>query len=108
MAGVVSMLSVAQALAQPALELTADEQAWLIAHPVIRMGVDPGYAPYTFFDSDGRPVGVAAELTALVGRKLGVQLELVPGLTWPQTLEGARERKVDLIPTAAHRPDRDA
>ncbi len=107
-AGVVFLLSVAQALAQSALVLSPEEQAWLKAHPVIRIGVDPGYAPYSFTDVGGRPVGVASELTALVGQKLGVKFEMVPGLTWPQILEGARQRQVDLITTAAHRPDRDA
>ena len=86
LAGVAFLLSAAQAFAQPALELTADEQAWLIAHPVIRMGVDPGYSPYTFFDNDGRPVGVASELTALVGRRtwratgVGARLDLAPNI----------------------------
>ncbi len=108
LAGVLFALPVAQGLAQSTLNLTPSERAWLKAHPVIRMGVDPGYAPYSFLDIDGRPIGVASELTTLVGQKLGVKLEMVPGLTWPQILEGARERKVDLITTAAHRPDRDA
>ncbi|WP_210547084.1 transporter substrate-binding domain-containing protein [Rhodoferax sp. PAMC 29310] len=108
LAGIFLALPVAQGLAQSSLILTADEQAWLKAHPVIRIGVDPGYAPYSFLDANGRPAGVASELTALVGQKLGVKLEMVPNLTWPQILEGARQRQVDLITTAARRPDRES
>lgn len=89
------------------LNLTLAEKTWLAAHPVIRMGVDPGYAPYAFIDAQGRPTGVSAELTALVGERLGVRLELVPGLKWPQILEAARERKLDLITTTAHLPERE-
>ncbi len=94
--------------AASSLNLTPVERAWLAAHPVIRIGVDPGYAPYSFVDEQGQAGGVAVELTALVGQGLGVRLELVPGLSWPQILDGARKRDVDLVVTAAQRSDREA
>ncbi len=75
---------------------------------MIRIGVDPDYAPYAFIDAQGRAAGIASELTALVGERLGVRMEVVPNLTWPQILEAARKRELDLITTAAYRPDRDA
>ena len=102
------LLQIANAGAAEALHLTPAEQAWLDAHPVIRIGVDAGYAPYAFIDPQGQPAGVSAELTARIAERLGVRLELVPGLSWPQILDGARQRTVDLITTAARRPDREA
>ena len=35
----------------PLLSLTDAEEAWLDEHPVVRIGVDAGYAPYSFQDS---------------------------------------------------------
>ncbi len=99
----------AQVLAPaPELNLTDAERAWLAAHPVIRIGVDPAYAPYAFIDSAGQPAGVAAEITEIVRQRLGIRLELVRGLSWPQILEAARKRELDVITTASYRPEREA
>lgn len=94
--------------AAPPLSLSTAERAWLSAHPVIRIGVDPAYAPYSFVNAQGQADGVAAEITALIGERLGLRFELVPKLSWSQVLEGARQREVDLILAVAHRPEREA
>ncbi len=101
------VLQISTAGASESLELTPDEQAWLKAHPVIRIGVDAGYAPYAFIDAQGQPAGVSSEITARVAQRLGVRLELVPDLSWPEILDGARQRTLDLITTAAKRPERE-
>jgi len=101
-------LFAAQMAAAQQLDLTATERAWLAAHPVIRIGVDPGFAPYSFIDAHGKPVGAASEISARVAELLGVQFDMVPGLSWPQILDGARNKTVDLIITASYRPDRES
>ena len=97
----------AQAALSP-LALNAQERAWLDAHPVIRIGVDPAYAPYAFFGPNGQPAGIAAEISALVAQQLGVRFEPVHDLSWPQILEAARLRELDLITTASRRSEREA
>ena len=37
-----------------ALELTEAERAWLAAHPVIQVGIDPAWPPYEFIDEQGK------------------------------------------------------
>ena len=75
---------------------------------MIRIGVDPAYAPYAFFGPDGQPAGIAAEISALVAQQLGVRFEPVRNLSWPEILEAARLRELDLITTANRRPEREA
>ncbi len=41
------------------LGLTDEETAFIAAHPTIRLGVDPKFIPYEFFDSDGIYKGIA-------------------------------------------------
>lgn len=94
--------------ALPPLTLSAEERAWLDAHPVIRVGVDPAYAPYAFFGPNGQPAGIAAEISALVAQQLGVRFEPVRNLSWPEILEAARLRELDLITTASRRPELEA
>ena len=43
--------------------LTQAEIAWLEAHPVIRVGIDAGYAPYSFKNDVGEFVGLAMDYT---------------------------------------------
>ena len=95
--------------AQPAdgIELTDAELAWLAEHEVIRIGVDPAYAPYSFVDDDGHYVGIAMDFMDAISAQLGVEFEVVPDLSWPEIVEGARNRSVDVIITAVQTPERD-
>jgi ABC-type amino acid transport substrate-binding protein len=86
--------------------LSKEEKAWIKSHPVVRLGVDPGWPPFDFVDEKGQHQGLAADVLKLLGERLGFQLFLVPGLTWPQVLEAARERTLDLISICAETPER--
>lgn len=86
--------------------LTAAEKAWLKEHPVIRIGVDPGYAPYAFFDHQGKFSGVAAEFAEIISAQLGIRMQVVPFDNWADILQAARERRIDVITTAAATADR--
>ena len=88
------------------LQLTEEEQAWLTEHPVIRIGIDAGYAPYSFLDTNNKFIGIAPDFVDLVSEKLGVTFEAVPNLTWPQILHGAREHTLDVIATAVSTEER--
>ena len=82
------------------IPLSPEEKAWLKAHPVIRLGVDPDYAPYSFRDANGVYQGLALDYLELIARQIGLQTEIVPELKWPQVLEGVRSGALDLIVTA--------
>lgn len=88
--------------------LTAQEQAWLKAHPVIRMGVDPNWPPIDFIDEKGEHAGLSADILNLLSRKLGFKLELIPGLSWDQALGKAKDRQLDILSLCAQTPERDA
>src|SRR5690349_15655631 len=66
------------------MDLTPEERAWLAAHPVIRVGNDPGWVPIDFDNEQGQPVGVAADMLKLIEERLGVRFEAVPGQTWAE------------------------
>lgn len=95
----------------PALKtvvLTSEEKAWLRKHPVIRVGVDRAYAPYSFADSSGTCHGIAMDFLHLINKHLGIDLQVVDGLNWPQILYAAKNRTVDLVLTAVNTPERRA
>jgi len=88
------------------LDLNPDEIKWLQEHPVIRIGGDGLYPPFEFFDTDGSYSGIAADYLSIISDKLGIQFELVQGLSWSQVLESAQRGDIDLIPVIADAPER--
>ena len=88
------------------LELRAAERSWLAEHPVIRMGIDAGYGPYSFLDEDGHVQGVAADFMAEIEARLGIRFEFVADLSWPQLMDAVRERRLDAVATVAQLPER--
>ena len=90
-----------------AIELTMEEQAWIDAHPVIRVGNDPGWMPIDFDNEQGQPAGVSADMLKLAGERLGLRFEAVPGQTWSQAYAAARNGEVDLLPAVGRSPDKE-
>lgn len=89
------------------LGLTTKERAWLAKHSSVRIGIDAGYAPYSFLDSKKKFIGIAPDFIERVSRITGLAFETVPGLTWPEIVDGARNRTVDVIATAVRTSERD-
>jgi PAS domain S-box-containing protein len=89
-----------------AVPLTADEKAWLKDHPSLRLGVDPAWPPYEFFDQSGRYSGIAADYVKLIANRLGITMEVHPGLTWEQVLTKLKAKDLDVSPALTQTPER--
>ncbi len=88
--------------------LSKTEREWIRDHPVIRTGVDAGYAPYSFADNEGRYQGLALDILHRIGEMTGLGFYPQPDLKWSQIISGARDRKIDLILTCVKTPKREA
>ncbi|HOP40367.1 MAG TPA: transporter substrate-binding domain-containing protein, partial [Geobacteraceae bacterium] len=86
--------------------LTAEESAWLKAHPVIRVAPDPDFPPTEFFDSNGEYSGIAADYLALLQKKLGIRFKIVKLRDWAEVLKKARQREVDVLAAVTKTPER--
>ena len=91
----------------PGLALSAAESAWLAAHPVIRLGVDASYAPYSFVDDQGNLQGIVRDFLSHIEKALGIRFEITADLDWPQLMEAVKSRRIDAVATAVHLPERD-
>jgi polar amino acid transport system substrate-binding protein len=102
-----------KALAIAALALgvtTATAQAQTVAEITergeVRIGVLVGAPPFGSIDATGAPIGYDADVAALVGKALGLEVALVP-LTPPARIPALESGKVDfLIATLAATPER--
>jgi len=88
------------------LALTPTESQWLQQHPIVRMGIDPGYGPYSFIDKDGRVRGAAIDFLELLSKQLGIRFTLISNLDWSGLMTAVRERRLDAVATVVFLPER--
>ncbi|MBM9520485.1 PAS domain S-box protein [Desulforhopalus vacuolatus] len=78
------------------IQFTKEEQAWLEAHPVIRVQNEKNGAPLNFFDH-GKAQGLSIDYMDLLAKKIGIQVEYITGPGWDEFLGMARQKQIDVI-----------
>lgn len=105
---VVLLLMIASAAqAQYDLQLNREEQAWLKAHPRIRIGMMEAWPPLNFVDKAGRPQGIGADYVAAINKRLDGAIQLVPG-PFEQNQKLVQRGELDGIMDITQRPEREA
>lgn len=89
------------------IPLTDEEQNFIEAHPVIRLGVDPSFVPFEFIDENGEYQGMTADYLALISEKTGLKFEIADFETWPEAYEMALKREVDALPAIGKTEERE-
>ena len=81
--------------------LTEMEQKWIAAHPVLKLGIDPGWPPFSFLDDQKRFSGFDADVLDILAERLGLEFEFVPTRDWAETEERVRSGEIDLAPSVS-------
>jgi two-component system, NarL family, sensor histidine kinase EvgS len=89
------------------LGLTEAELAWLKEHPVIRVALDPDWAPIEFRDEHGVPRGISSDYLVQLSDLLGTHFEVASGQNWQTLLEKGKRREVDLFPSLMRTRERE-
>ncbi|MEN8263276.1 MAG: transporter substrate-binding domain-containing protein [Nitrospirota bacterium] len=84
--------------AEKEIMLTDKEKAWIRDHPAIRLGIDPEFAPFEYIMKDDSYSGIASDYIKILNERLGLNMQVVPGLTWEETVEKAKIREIDVLP----------
>ena len=58
------------------LEFTPEEQAWINANPIIKVGGETDWAPFEFADAEGQHTGIVADYLDLLSARTGLQFEV--------------------------------
>ncbi len=93
--------------ADSSISWTEDELAFMEEHPVIRLGVDPGFVPFEFIDENGEYKGITADYLSLISEKTGLQFEVFKGLTWPEAYDMALAGDLDVLPAVGKTEERE-
>ena len=89
------------------LQLTAQERAWLAAHPDIRLGTDESWVPYVQRQEGGSLVGIEADLLARINALSGANIRLVVG-QWAEIVTQAERGELHGLAVSAAHPEREA
>ena len=87
------------------VDLSADERAWVAAHPTVTIALDDANPPLNFRRPDGTYAGLSVDYLELITAKAGLRLELV-GATWNVALSRAMQHEVDGLMSASFRSER--
>lgn len=79
------------------LTLTQKENNWLSENPTITFTGDPNWLPFEAFDKDGNYEGIVANYLKEIEKSLPSKFKPIQVDTWLETLELAKEGKVDVI-----------
>ncbi len=88
------------------LYLSEQEKQWLKDHEVIKLGIDPEFAPFEFIDETGNYNGIANDYIEILQEMLGVKFEVVKGISWKDATDRIAQKQIDILPCVAITPDR--
>jgi len=90
------------------VNLSAEEQAWLKQHPIIRLGIDKNFAPYETLTEQGKYVGIAADYIKLIEQRLNIHFEIIEDKhSWHDVLNAAKQGELDMLSCLVKTPDRE-
>lgn len=81
------------------LDLSVQEQDYLKTKQQITMCIDPDWMPLEKIEQ-GKHVGMSADYMAILEKKLGIPIVLVPSNSWAQSIELAKKRQCDIFSLA--------
>ncbi|KVG53495.1 ATP-binding protein [Burkholderia territorii] len=92
-------------LAETPPQFTAEEKAWIAAHPVVRTRVASNWRPFEFREG-GKVLGIVPSYLDAVSRISGLRFEYADDVSsWPGTLDALMSRKIDIVPDVSSSAD---
>ncbi|MDR2604038.1 MAG: transporter substrate-binding domain-containing protein [Desulfovibrio sp.] len=79
--------------------LTEAEKEFIRKHPVIRVGINPNFAPFEFLDNWRNYAGIAPDYLALISEKTGLRFAPAVEIPYAATQEKVWSGELDLLPT---------
>lgn len=94
--------------ANPVIEFTPVEQAYIVQSSGVKMCVDPDWAPFERINPQGKHEGIAADLVQLVAQRVGLKIDLLPVKDWEESLVASKAKRCQVMSFLNQTPARDA
>lgn len=82
------------------------ENAYLEKKKIIRMCIDPDFAPFESFDESGQYVGITADFFKLFQQEIGIPIQPLKTTTWTESVQAAKNRQCDIFSLAMETENR--
>lgn len=86
------------------VRLSAEEQAWLSDHPVIRVHNELNWPPFNY-NKNGEPQGLSIDYMNLLASRIGIEVIYVSG-EWGELLDQALNKELDVMLNIVKTPER--
>ena len=87
------------------LELTQAEQAWIEAHPVIKVGGESDWMPFDFVNEQGQYSGITNDYLKLISQRTGLQFEVEID-SFDNLMQKLDRGDIDLLPAVHYNEER--
>ncbi|NQZ24153.1 MAG: transporter substrate-binding domain-containing protein [Colwellia sp.] len=77
--------------------LTLSERDWLQSHHSFTLGVHHNYYPFEFIDNTNKLSGISSDYVDFISKQLNINLKVVAGMTWAQSLDALKYGKIDVM-----------
>lgn len=81
------------------IQFTSEERTWLDSHKKIVVGGLTDWPPVDFTNENGEYVGIANDYLQIIGHKLGIEIDVVTGQPWSDSLSMLRKKEIDIMPS---------
>jgi polar amino acid transport system substrate-binding protein len=98
-------LAATQNTSTATLVLSREEQAWLLQHPQIDIGVMDAWPPMDFTDAKGVASGIGADIIKLLNSRLGGVLQ-PHSATWEDLYSAVEEKRLPALMNITPTPER--
>ena len=91
------------------VSFTDEEKAWKAEHPTLRLGVGIAFPPFMWVENEnGRQLfkGMVSDYVDLLGEQLGMDMQIVFGISFDEALAQGRTGRIDLFPCISRTPER--
>lgn len=91
------------------MALSDQERAFVSAHEPLRVGLfRAGWPPFEVIDEFDQFHGISADYLQLISERLGIKIQPVLYNTWEDVLAAVKAGEVDVLPSMAATPEREA
>lgn len=88
------------------IALSAEEVAWLQAHPHLRVGMDPAWPPFSVVNNAGEMEGIDVDFLQVLQARLGITVQIKRYTNWPETYQRLLQGELDMVTGIALTPSR--
>lgn len=88
------------------IPFTPAEELYLIDKKEFTLAVDPHWMPIESLNEKKEHIGIAADFFALISKKGGFGIKLIPTSSWTETVELAKNRTADILSFSSETEER--